>query len=127
MVRRKQVGLSHKQLAAKTGIRLHWLRRWEFDRFQPSQSDWDRLRKFINLPATPVLTFTQAESDVGTPQTLGSQLRKRRLELKLCLAEVAPKIGVAVPTLGLWELNKVFPKNCYHAQVTAFLGYNPFP
>jgi hypothetical protein len=36
-------------------------------------------------------------------------------------------MDVAVPTLGLWELGKVFPKHCYHAGITAFLGFNPFP
>ena len=59
--------------------------------------------------------------------TIGECLRKRRLELKLCLAEAAPRIGVSVPTLGLWELGKVFPKHCYHAKIVAFLGANPFP
>jgi hypothetical protein len=31
-------------------------------------------------------------------------------------------MGVSVPTLGLWELEKVFPKHCYHAGITTFLG-----
>ena len=35
-------------------------------------------------------------------------------------------MGVAVSTLGLWELGKAFPKHCYHARITAFLGYDLF-
>jgi len=35
MVRRKQAGFTLKQLAVKTGIRLHWIRRFEFDRCLP--------------------------------------------------------------------------------------------
>jgi DNA-binding transcriptional regulator YiaG len=127
MVRRKQAGFSHKQLAAKTGIRLHWLRRWEFDRAIPSQTEWNTLRKLLKIPPKPVLTFTQAEKTLETAKTVGQQLRQRRLILKLCLTEAAPRMGVSVPTLGLWELDKVFPKHCYHARITVFLGYDPFP
>jgi len=57
MVRRKQAGFTHKQLAAKTGVRLHWIRRFEFDRCLPPQPEWDSLRKFLKLPPTPILTL----------------------------------------------------------------------
>ena len=127
MVRRKQAGFTHKQLAAKTGIRLHWIRHFEFERCLPAQPEWNLLRKFLKLPSTPILTFTQPEKSLYTPKTIGERLRQRRLELKLCLAEAAPRMSVSVPTLGLWELRKVFPKHCYHAKITAFLGYDPFP
>ena len=127
MARRKRARLSHKQFAAKTGIRMHWLRRWEFDRCQPPQKEWDRLRKFIKLPSTPVLTFTQSEKTLNVSRTIGQHLRQRRLGLRLCLAEAAPRMGVATPTLGLWELDKVFPKPCYHTQIMTYLGYDPFP
>ena len=127
MVRRKQAGFSHKQLVAKTGIRLHWIRRFEYDRCLPQQPQWDLLRKYLKLPPKPVLTFAQSQEPLNQPKTIGECLRKRRLELKLCLAEAAPRMGVSVPTLGLWELGKVFPKLHYHAKVVAFLGYDPFP
>jgi hypothetical protein len=93
----------------------------------PAQPEWNLLRKFLKLPSTPILTFTQPEKSLYTPKTIGERLRQRRLELKLCLAEAAPRMSVSVPTLGLWELRKVFPKHCYHAKITAFLGYDPFP
>ena len=127
MIRRKQPGLSHKQLAAKMGIRVHWLRRWEFDRCQPSQPEWDELRKFLKLPSTPVLIFTQTEKSPKLPKTIGQHLRHHRLMLKLCLSEAALRIGVAVARLGLWELDKVFPKPCYYPKILAYLGYDPFP
>jgi transcriptional regulator with XRE-family HTH domain len=127
MVRRKQAGIPHRELSAKTGIKLHWLRRWEFDRAVPSQSQWDQLRQFVDLPPKPVLTFAQYKTPEKSPISLGSQLRKKRLERKLCLAEAALILGVSVPTLGLWELDRVFPKSGYHSRVSAFLGYNPFP
>jgi len=95
MVRRKQAGISHRQLSAKTGIKLHWLRRWEFDRAVPAQREWDQLRQFVDLPVKPVLTFTQPKTSMKTPGSLGNQLRKRRLDLKLCIAEAAPKMGVS--------------------------------
>jgi len=116
MVRRKRAGFTHKQLAAKTGVQLHWIRRYEFDRCLPPQPEWDSLRKFLKLPPKPILTFTQPEKPIDRPK-IGEHLRRRRLELKLCLAEAAPRMGVSVPTLGLWELGKAFPKHCYHAQI----------
>jgi len=127
IVRRKQAGFSHKQLAGKAGIRLHWLRRWEFERCEPPQAEWDALRKFLKLPPKPILTFAQSEKTREVPKTIGQHLRQRRLTLNLCLAEAASKIGVSVPTLGLWELDRVFPKHPYHARIIAFLGYDPFP
>jgi transcriptional regulator with XRE-family HTH domain len=127
MVRRKQAGFTLRQLAAKSGIGLHWIRCLELDRCLPPQQEWDTLRKFLKLPPTPILTFTQPEKAFDRPKTVGEHLRKRRQELKICLAEAAPRIGVSVFSLGLWELGKVFPKQCYHAGITAFLGYDPFP
>jgi DNA-binding transcriptional regulator YiaG len=127
MVRRKQAGFTLKQLAAKMRFRLHWLRRWEFDRCVPSQMEWNTIRKYLKLPPKPVLTCTQPEETPETAQSIGQQLRIRRMTLKLCLSEAAPKMGVSVPSLGLWELDKVFPKHCYHSKITAFLGYDPFP
>ena len=124
MVRRKQAGFTHKQLAAKTGIRLHWIRRFEFDRCLPPQSEWDSLRKFLKLPPTPILTFSQPEKPLDRPKTIGERLRQRRLELKLYLSEAAPRMGISIPTSGLWELGKAFPKHCYQAGISAFLGYD---
>jgi len=127
MVRRKQAGLSHKQFASKTGIKIHWLRRWEFDRAIPAQREWDQLRRFVNLPPTPILTFAQSEIPDHKPETLGNQLRKRRTEMKLCIAEAAPKVGVSEFTLWSWEVDRTFPKPHYHSKIHAYLGYNPFP
>ncbi len=71
--------------------------------------------------------YTVQEAARQRPKTIGERLRQRRLELKLCLSEAAPRMGVSVPTLGLWELGTVFPKHCYHAKITAFLDHDPFP
>ncbi|HLX70391.1 MAG TPA: hypothetical protein VKV04_12255 [Verrucomicrobiae bacterium] len=79
----------------------------------------------MDLPSEPALTF--AQEAIEAPDTLGTQLRKRRLELKLCIFEAAPILGVSAPTLGLWELDRAFPKRRYHSQVAAFLGRDPFP
>lgn len=127
MVRRKQAGFSHRQLATKTGFSLHWFRRWEFDRCIPTQAEWEALRKVLNLPPKPILTFTQLERSLEAPKTIGAHLLQRRLALKLCIVEAALKIGVADATLGLWELNRAFPRNRYHAKIAAYLGYDPFP
>ena len=127
MVKRKCTGLSHRELAKRTGFSLHWFRRWEYDRCVPSQSEWDAIRAVLDLPEKPDLTFSQSQKTLQVPKTIGQHLRQRRLALKLCLTEAAPRMGVCVPTLGLWELGKVFPKHCYHGKIVAYLGYNPFP
>jgi DNA-binding XRE family transcriptional regulator len=81
----------------------------------------------LKIPPKPILTFTQPEKALGMPKTVGQHLRQRRLTLDLCLSEVAPQIGVSMATLGLWELDKVFPEHRYHPKIVAFLGYDPFP
>jgi len=75
----------------------------------------------------PVLTFEHPQKTLKAPKTLGQHLHQRRLALKLCLAEAAPQIGVALSTLDLWELGRAFPKRRYYVQIVAYLGYNPFP
>jgi predicted DNA-binding transcriptional regulator AlpA len=73
------------------------------------------------------LIFAQSERLDHKPQTLGMQLRKRRLEMKLCITEAAPKMGVSEFTLWSWEVDRTFPKPYYHSKILAYLGYNPFP
>ena len=126
MVKRKEAGLTHRQLADETGFSRHWFRRWEYDRCVPSQTEWDAIRKFLDLPAEPVLTFTQPEKALDAPKSIGEHLHQRRLALKLCLAEAAPQMGATLSTLSLWELDRAFPNERYHDRIIAYLGYNPF-
>ena len=127
MVRRKQAGLSHRQIATKTSLSLHKFRRWEYDRCVPSQAEWDTLREVLHLPLKPFLTFAHPKTDLKSVETIGGQLRQRRLALKLCLAAAASRLGICETTLGLWELNQAFPKAQQHAKIAEYLGYNPFP
>jgi len=78
MVKRKQAGLSVIQLKARTGIRMHWLRRWEFDLCVPLRDEWEILRKVLNLSPSPVLITTQHAHSKRPAKSLGDQPPRRR-------------------------------------------------
>jgi len=115
------------QLKAKTGIKVPWLRRWEFDLCLPPQSEWDKLRGVLNLPQTPVLTITHNNHGKKPLKSLGEQLREHRAASRLLISQAARALGVSAISLGAWESNRAFPSVCYHPRIVAFLGYNPFP
>lgn len=60
------------------------------------------------------------------PQTIGGHLRRRRLQLKICQAEAARRLGVSMVSLSRWECDKVFPTAPHHPKIAAYLGYNRF-
>jgi transcriptional regulator with XRE-family HTH domain len=128
IVRRKQAGLSLKAVAAETGIKFHWLRRWESDLCVPPDEEWTKLRKVMDLPEKPSLIIAQTQGP-DRPQltTISEHLRQRRIELELNLKQAAQSIGVSACTLGYWERGSICPTVEYHGRITAFLGYNPFP
>ncbi len=59
------------------------------------------------------------------PRTIGDHIRKRRLELKLFLRDVAGRIGVTQSCLVNWEANATRPEIRYMPAIIEFLGYNP--
>jgi len=60
------------------------------------------------------------------PTTIGSRLRRRRLELGIHQSEAARILGVSTVTLSRWECDKVYPTWAQQPTLTAYLGYNPF-
>lgn len=61
------------------------------------------------------------------PTTLGSHLRKRRLELGHLQKEVAIALGINTWTYLLWEHDSTVPSIGMWPQILSFLGYDPFP
>jgi transcriptional regulator with XRE-family HTH domain len=59
--------------------------------------------------------------------TLGDQIRSRRLDLNLLQKQVADQIGVHELTITNWEGNATVPEVRYIPAITQFLGYNPLP
>jgi transcriptional regulator with XRE-family HTH domain len=59
--------------------------------------------------------------------TLGNQLRKRRLDLGLLQREVAERIGVDETTIHNWERQRTLPEIRFIAPIIEFLRYDPFP
>jgi hypothetical protein len=119
MVRRKHAGLSRIRLMTKTGIRIPWLRAWEFDLCLPPQRQWDMLRKELNLPPTPVLIISQSAHNKRASKPLGEQLPEHRAASRLRINEAPREIGVSATSLGAWESNRAFPSVCWHSNRTS--------
>ncbi|MGA8148737.1 MAG: helix-turn-helix transcriptional regulator [Gallionellaceae bacterium] len=61
------------------------------------------------------------------PQTLGEQIKKRRLELDLSQTEAGQMLGVNFYTLLNWEKGRTEPLIDYIPAILVFLGFDPFP
>jgi len=63
----------------------------------------------------------------ATPKTLGEEIRKRRLDLKLRQIDVAKIIGCDEMTVVNWEKGHTSSRNNHMGKVVEFLGFNPLP
>jgi len=59
------------------------------------------------------------------PQTLGEQIKKRRLELGLSQKEASKVLGVTSFTVLNWEKGKTEPLPQFMPKIILFLGYDP--
>jgi len=59
-------------------------------------------------------------------KTLGDDLRKKRLDLKLLQKEVAQKLCVDKTSIYNWENNRTFPFLYRLPKIIEFLGYVPY-
>jgi DNA-binding XRE family transcriptional regulator len=58
----------------------------------------------------------------GPPESLGFQLRRRRLELHLLQADVAAALGVHTVSISNWERGVSQPSRQVRKQIREFLG-----
>jgi transcriptional regulator with XRE-family HTH domain len=58
--------------------------------------------------------------------TLGDNIRKRRLDLGLLQRDVAAQIGVNKDTIYNWEMNRTEPEVRFIPKIINFLGYTPY-
>lgn len=58
--------------------------------------------------------------------TLGSRLKRRRIQLGLRQKDVAPQLGVGEHTLVDWERDQSAPYVSYYPAIIAFLGFEPW-
>ena len=84
----------------------------------------------------PALPFCHAELRAAKPKpshypkeinTLGDNIRSRRLDLELLQSDVADQIGVDTATVCNWEGNASLPAIRYLPAIIHFLGYDPQP
>lgn len=60
------------------------------------------------------------------PESIGYQIRKRRLQLKLEQSDLAALFGASPNVVGIWERNEAQPNSVHRPQVVKFLGYVPW-
>ena len=60
------------------------------------------------------------------PTTLGGHLKQKRFGAGIRQSEAAQLLGVSARSLSLWECDRLFPTTPYHAQIIAYMGYDPF-
>lgn len=60
------------------------------------------------------------------PQTIGQQLLKRRLDLRLLQKDEAKQLGVTTDCIHLWEKGNSTPQIQHAPKIIEFLGFNPY-
>jgi DNA-binding transcriptional regulator YiaG len=60
------------------------------------------------------------------PQTLGEQIRKRRMDLSLLQKDVAELLYISTDCVTNWENNHAEPQIQYFPAIIQFLGFYPF-
>lgn len=60
------------------------------------------------------------------PESIGYQIRKRRLELKLEQSDLAELFGVSHNVVGNWERNEAMPNSKHRPKLVQFLGPVPW-
>jgi transcriptional regulator with XRE-family HTH domain len=80
------------------------------------------------LPLVPVClkALNKKESNFE-PRTLGEQIKKRRIELKLTLKEAGKMLGTDERSIISWEKGRTVPKVYRLPAFIRFLGYTPLP
>src|SRR5262249_44761141 len=85
------------------------------------------------LPALPFCHVALKTEKPKSPkylenlETLGNQIRKRRLDLGLLQKELAIRMGVDTETEYRWERNRASPSILQFPRVIRFLGCDPQP
>jgi DNA-binding XRE family transcriptional regulator len=59
------------------------------------------------------------------PCTIGKQIRKRRMDLKLILSDIAKILNVSTDCITNWENEKNMPQIKHFPKIHRFLGYCP--
>lgn len=60
------------------------------------------------------------------PESIGYQILKRRLELKLEQTDLASMFGVSHNVVGNWERNEAMPNSKHRPKLVKFLGRVPW-
>jgi transcriptional regulator with XRE-family HTH domain len=82
----------------------------------------------IKVPRMPYPPHWKAGQRLpNSPQSLGEQIRKRRLELHWLQADLAKAIGLHVVSVSNWERGYSAPSRRMMKRIQEFLDYTPKP
>jgi transcriptional regulator with XRE-family HTH domain len=82
----------------------------------------------VALPFCSLTLTTKKPSKFAqNPKTLGDHIKRRRLELGLYQAQLAPILGITESTITNWEKNRTNPTLHLLPKIIEFLGYDPLP
>jgi DNA-binding XRE family transcriptional regulator len=84
----------------------------------------DRVVSVARKDVAPV--WTRSFPIAKEPTTLGQHLKKKRFGADIRQSEAAKMLGISARSLSLWECDRLFPTVLYHAQIIAYMGYDPF-
>jgi len=58
-------------------------------------------------------------------KNIGTELSRKRLELRISQTELAQKVGICAETVANWEHRRSIPDICRLPRIIEFLGYDP--
>ena len=81
----------------------------------------------VNVPRSKYLPSCIRGVRIQTDEkSLGRQLRRHRLKLKIFQVEAARRMKVSNRTLSLWECDRLSPTWFYWPRIVTYLGFDPF-
>jgi transcriptional regulator with XRE-family HTH domain len=130
--RRLQLKVFQSEAARRLRVSMVTLSRWECDKVYPTWEHHPSVIDYLGYDPFPSCGLQDPYSNESPcvanlrVPSLGKDIRKRRLELKLTVKECARTIGVDAKTLRGWEGGIHWPDRAKEARITQFLGSNPF-
>lgn len=121
--RRLQLKIFQSEAARKLGVSLVTMSKWECDKIYPTWQYHSKIIEYLAFDPFPSCglrdPYGNEPSGVAIlpSESLGTRVRKRRLELKLTVTECAQKLGIDVKTLRDWEGRRRSPCSKHRARI----------
>lgn len=91
---------------------------WERDCSIPLAFPFSEWKNSIEIPS-----YTDIPTEL---RHIGDHIKKKRLETKTLIKDVAQQLNISLYTLTIWEQNIYTPSITQYPNIIKFLGYYPF-